>query len=136
MLTLHTIGLGILVGANWVVALRVLGLAPRAPVKAVMDLMPVALAGFLLNLITGVIFVAGMPGRFAGNFAFHMKMLFIVAAGLNALYFQLFLWPRDREAGPGEDVSRAGSVVGGISLFCWLAVAYFGRMLPSFEQAF
>lgn len=133
--TLHFIGLALLIGITGTLDLRLLGFMKGLPVKALMDLMPWALAGFVLNLMTGVIFVAGMPGRFVGNFAFNMKMLFIVAAGINALYFQLFLWPKDGEVGAGEDASRAAAVVGGVSLFCWLAVAYFGRMLP-FRQAF
>lgn len=133
---LHFIGLGLLVGITGTFDLRLLGFMKRVPVNALMDLMPWAIAGFVINLITGLFFVAGMPGRFMSNFAFNMKMLFILVAGVNALYFQFFLWPKERDVGPGQDASSAARVAAGVSLFCWVAVAYWGRMLPSFRVAF
>jgi hypothetical protein len=32
--------------------------------------------------------------------------------------------------GPGEDTPTSFKIVGGVSLFSWFAVLYFGRMLP------
>lgn len=133
---LHFIGLGLLVGITGTFDLRLLGFMKKVPVKTLMDLMPWAIAGFVINLITGVFFVAGMPGRFMSNSAFNVKMIFTVVAGVNALYFQIFLWPKVRDVGSDEDASTAAGVVAGISLFCWIAVAYWGRMLPSFREVF
>jgi len=125
----HFIGLALLVGASGVLNLRLLGFMKRVPVEALMDLMPWAIAGFTITLVTGIIFVGGTPGRFLGSFAFNMKMLFILAAGINVLYFQVFLWPKDRHVGSAQDASTSAAVVAGVSLFCWMAISYFGLLL-------
>jgi len=62
--TLHFIGLSLVVGVVGFFDLRLMGFMKRIPVVAVRDLMPFALAGFTLNLITGIIFLIGLPEQY------------------------------------------------------------------------
>jgi len=55
VLTLHTVGLGWLVGLNTVVNLRLLGVGKRVPFATFERLFPMMWWGFWLNLATGVI---------------------------------------------------------------------------------
>ncbi len=74
VLTLHTMGLGVLVGASTVLALRLLGCAPRIPLEPLQALFPIMWFGFWVNAITGVaLFVAdattkGTTTVFMANF--------------------------------------------------------------------
>src|ERR1051325_10959982 len=49
VLTLHTVGLGLLVGANWLLDLRVLGVWPRIPLVELVGSFRVMWIGFWIN---------------------------------------------------------------------------------------
>lgn len=55
VLTLHTLGLGVLVGASAVIDLRLLGAAPQIPIEPLRRLFPIMWAGFWVNAISGVL---------------------------------------------------------------------------------
>jgi hypothetical protein len=55
VLTLHTLGLGVLVGASTVIDLRLLGAAPQIPIEPLRRLFPIMWAGFWVNAISGVL---------------------------------------------------------------------------------
>src|SRR4051794_37440998 len=54
ILTMHTVGLGIVVGAAVVIDLRLLGVGPGIPLEEVGRVFPLFWTGFLINLISGV----------------------------------------------------------------------------------
>lgn len=59
VLTLHTMGMGVLVGASAVLDLRLVGCAPQIPLASLRKLFPIMWAGFWVNALTGVaLFVA------------------------------------------------------------------------------
>ena len=55
VLTLHTLGLGVLVGASAVIDLRLLGAAPHMPIEPLRRLFPIMWAGFWINAISGAL---------------------------------------------------------------------------------
>jgi len=59
--TIHFIGLSLVVGVAGFFDLRLMGFLKRVPVAAAWDLMPLAVVGFVLNLVTGIAFFVGMP---------------------------------------------------------------------------
>ena len=85
--TLHFMGLALLVGAVGILDLRMIGMAPGLPLASVQKLMPWAVLGFIVNLVTGALFFIGEPHQYVTNLAFLMKMLFIAAAGANVVLF-------------------------------------------------
>jgi hypothetical protein len=134
--TLHFLGLALLLGTVGFLDLRLMGFMKRVPVRAARDLMPFAIAGFVLNLVTGTIFLIGLPEQYVHNPAWWTKVIFLALAGANALLFETTLAARTATIGPGDDTPASAKVIGAVSLVSWLGVLYWGRMLPFIGNAF
>lgn len=134
--TLHFIGLSLLLGITGFFDLRLMGFFRRVSIGAAKELMPLALVGFAINAITGVVFLIGLPGQYANNRVWWFKIGFILLAGLNALIYDTRLSRTVLELEPGGDTPRAVKLIGLVSLVSWLAVLYCGRMLPFLGDAF
>ena len=80
ILTLHTTGMGILVGFNWALDLRLLGVARQIPVLAMEKFFKVMWIGFWVNLITGIVLLAADATTKMTSWVFGVKMFFIVLA--------------------------------------------------------
>jgi hypothetical protein len=135
--TLHFLGLALLVGTIGVLDLRLLGVAKGLPLAPFQRLVPLGVAAFALELLTGVVFFAGAPYQYLYNVAFQMKLIFIAVAGLNILIFYgAGVSRRTFAVGTGEAVPRAGRVAGAVSITMWIGVMYWGRMLTFFRPPF
>jgi len=128
--TLHFIGLILLMGSLVVIDLRFLGMAPRIPLNAVLGFLPLSFLGFVINLATGILFLFSDPYHYYENLSFRLKMLAVLLAGLNAIWFKLSL---NVESLPVESTGNPGMrirVIAGLSLLLWISVIVFGRMIP------
>jgi hypothetical protein len=134
----HFFGLALLFGMAAMLDLRMLGLGKGIAIgEFSRRMIPWAGAGFLLNVITGFIMFAGAPYMFSHNRAFGFKMLFIAVAGLNVLVFYVTGIARKVEAlGSGDDAPWSAKVIAGSSLFIWVGVMFWGRMLPFLGNSF
>ena len=138
--TLHFIGLCLLIGIVGSFDLRLLGVAKGLPLAALKRLLPWGVFGFVLCLITGGLFVGGIGANLVGDNAFdvimrdiylQLKLIFIFLAGINVLAFYLTGSARAVEAlGPGDDAPPLAKVIAGASLFLWIGVVVFGRLIP------
>jgi hypothetical protein len=127
---LHFMGVGVLIGVVGFFDLRLMGWMKRISPSAAMDLMPYAIVAFLVNLVTGTIFILGRPGAYVHAVSLWWKLLFVIIAGLNAIIFRFTLRDKTLQLGPGDDTSLAMKFIGATSLLSWFAVMYFGRMVP------
>jgi len=135
--TLHFMGLALLMGVVGVLDLRMLGMAKELPLGPLQRLMPWAILGFVINLITGFLFFAGYPTQYTHNVAFAFSLLFIGLAGVNViLLYVTGLYRRVDGVGAGQDVPAAAKLAAAASLFLWIGVMYWGRMLPFIGNAF
>jgi hypothetical protein len=135
--TLHFIGLSMLLGCIGVLDLRILGVGKSMPLEPVHKMVPWAIAGFGINVITGALFYIGAAHQYVHNLAFWLKMVFLAIAGLNVLAFYATGIRKKLVAiGPGEDAPIAAKVVSAVSIVSWLMVLYWGRMLPFVGNAF
>ena len=125
----HLVGMTLLVGVIGVIDLRVLGLAKGLPLAALHRLIPLALIGFAINLVTGFGFFAAEPYSFAAVPAFRLKLLLIVLAGLNALWFWISIYPHVHEWGPDTEAPALAKGISLISLGLWLGVIFAGRFI-------
>jgi hypothetical protein len=132
----HYIGLSLLFGTVVVFDARILGLAKAVPPAALHRLVPWGIAGFVLNLATGVTFFSGFPEQYAYNAAFHFKIVFLALAGANACLFYSAAFRQVRTLGAGEDAPALAKVVTAISLSSWVAVLVCGRLLTFFRPPF
>ena len=131
METLHFFGMCLLFGPIIVMDLRLLGFdRVRVPATALHTLVPLAMIGFAINLITGTAFFFGNPYRYAVNISFQLKMLLVLLAGLNVLYFWRMAAPVLAAGGPNDDPPYWLKAAGLSSLLLWTGVLAFGRLIP------
>jgi hypothetical protein len=126
----HFIGLSILLGSMLLIDIRLAGYWRSMSLGAVHRLLPWAILGFGINLITGVLFFFGDPERYVANIGFKIKMLLVVIAGLNAIYFKLKIDPDMASWGVDDDSTMQAKTVAYISLLSWFGVLLFGRLIP------
>lgn len=127
---LHFIGLSLLLGSLLVIDLRLAGFFRRIDIGATHKLLPWTFIGFSLNLITGILFVLGDPARYTANIGFRIKMLLVLLAGLNALWFYWKINPVMQSWGPHDDTPPLAKVIAFVSLATWTGVLLLGRLIP------
>ena len=132
--TLHFMGLSLLFGVAAMVDLRMLGMLKSVPFHAIHRLMPWGILGFGLNTITGMFFFVGAPQQYTQNTVFTWKMILMMLAALNVLYFTVLDEPWT--LGAGDDAPFTAKLVAVSSLILVLGVLYCGRMLPFLGNAF
>lgn len=125
--SLHFIGLCLLFGSLLLIDLRALGVSAATPFEVVEKFLFVAITGFVINLSTGIAFLFGDPERYFDNPSFQLKMVCIVLALLNAVYFSLSMKKRHKRI--TVDMKWAAA----LSLVLWVAVIVFGRLIPYVE---
>jgi uncharacterized membrane protein len=133
MENLHFTGLSILFGALLVIDLRVLGVTRVIPMRGALKLIPLAIFGFAINLVTGIAFYMGDPFRYTGNLAFQWKMALIIIAGINALWFWFGEHARLAKLAEGEDAEFSAKIIAALSLTIWVLVIVLGRLIPYLE---
>jgi hypothetical protein len=125
ILTLHTIGLGVLVGANAVIDFRLLGFAPRLPIPSLVPLYRFMWAGFIINAITGIMLFVSNATTKARQPVFYVKLALIALALLmTAAIRRTTVEP---EAPPSD--AHAGRRLAALSLAMWTAAIAAGRLM-------
>lgn len=126
----HFMGLCMLLGSLLVIDLRLVGFFKSIPLMATHKILPWTFVGFGINLVTGVLFFFGDPGRYTINIGFQIKMLLVFLAGLNALWFYLKIDKPMRTWDPYGDTPALAKVIGSLSLVIWFTVLACGRLIP------
>jgi hypothetical protein len=126
ILTLHTVGLGIVVGASAVIDFRLLGFAPRISLPSLSPLFRLIGWAFLLNAATGVILFMSDATTKSKQPVFYVKLTLIALALWNANSLRRGL----RDAGPDQPAS-AGRYrrLAVLSLILWAGAITAGRLM-------
>src|SRR5512143_2293281 len=80
ILSLHAMGLAIVVGINTVVALRLLGYLPEVQVNKMRQLFPWMYLGFTINAFSGLSLLAANASNDLHNWMFFVKLSMIARA--------------------------------------------------------
>jgi hypothetical protein len=127
VLTLHTVGLGLVVGLSVVIDLRLLGWSARTPLGAFAGLFPLIGWAFVLNAVTGgLLFMADASTK--GRQPLMAVKLALIALALGLTWRTRRMVHSARAGGAPPSVTLARGVAGG-SLFLWAAAIAAGRML-------
>ena len=127
VLTLHTAGLAILVGASWLLDLRLLGITSRnTPLSNFNWVFPTIIIGLIVNLLTGVLLFIKNATTWGVAVPFFVKMLLVVISVVLLLPIRKYTL-----AGNGGNVKVGGSVrlLAIASILAWTAAVTAGRML-------
>lgn len=127
VLLLHTIGMGLVVGVNAGIDLRILGLAPALPLAPMEKFFPILWAGFWVNTVTGVILVAQDATTKLTNPDFYVKMVFIALAIINLqmLKARVLQDPLVDK----KPLSSNAKILAVTSLIFWLGAITAGRLM-------
>src|SRR5690242_7996185 len=74
VLTLHTMGMAVLVGASFVINLRVLQVAGEIPLRRLAPLYRVIWAGFVINLLSGLVLFVTQAADRVRDPVFYIKL--------------------------------------------------------------
>jgi len=126
---LHIAGIALMLGNLVIFELRLFGLGAGIALRPLARLaLPLAVAGFAAIVVSGLLMFASQAGELLTNPAFRLKMLLLVAAGCNAVWFHARGSLARAEASPaGAD--PLGRLLGALSLALWLGVLACGRAI-------
>jgi hypothetical protein len=111
--------------------LRLMGLTFRdEPVsKLARRFLPWAWAGFLIQVITGLLLFSSEATKMYGNIGFDIKMLLILVAGINAFVFHEISY-RSVGKWDNDPVAPIGARAAGlISILLWFGIVAAGRWI-------
>jgi uncharacterized membrane protein len=131
---LHFVGLCLLFAVVLIVDLRILGMAKSLSFQSLYQLLPFGMLGFVINLITGMMFFIASTSQYTKSPILLWKIIFVFLGGINVLYFSLFdeAW----NIKPGGDAPVTAKLVAASAIFLWVGVLFFGHMLPFLGTAF
>jgi uncharacterized membrane protein len=129
--TVHIFGIILLVGATSILDLRLMGVTFREePVsKLARRFLPWAWAGFIIQVTTGLLLFSSEATKMYGNLGFDVKMLLILAAGINAFVFHEISY---RSVGRWDNdpvAPLAARAAGVISILLWFGIVAAGRWI-------
>jgi hypothetical protein len=129
--TLHLFGIVLLVGSTSALDLRLLGLSLRnqPTTQVAARLLPWAWAGFLVQIVTGLLLFSSEATKCYANIAFRLKMLMILLAGINAMVFH---WTAYRSVGKWDSSATTplgAKFAGAFSILLWFGIVAAGRWI-------
>ena len=130
--TVHLLGLVFSVGIIMWVDLRLLGLAMRhEPVSDVVEpLEPWAIGGFSIMFVSGLLLLYSEPLKCYTTLAFRLKVIMLILAALNVLYFKKSVYKSVSEW--DQNVPWRAKMVGVASLILWFGIIIAGRWTAYF----
>ena len=127
VVTLHTIGMGFLAGGSAAIDLRILGLAPRMPLKLMRQFLPILWLSFAINGLTGVLLLIAYPTKALTNPVFYVKVFLIVCAIW--LFHRVSVVALRAENIEQGEVTFQAKRLAWASLISWVALISAGRLL-------
>ena len=126
VLTLHTMGMAVLVGASWVLDLRLLGISRNVPLSAFRWVFRAVTVGLIVNVGTGVLLFAQRATTLATATPFLIKMCLVIAsvATLVPIRSQMF-----RGGAEQREVSGSARLLAIASILAWSGAITAGRLL-------
>jgi hypothetical protein len=133
ILGFHSVGMGIVVGVTLMLSLRLFGYYRGLPIEGALRLMPLAWAGFAVNLISGLILFIGQPRRELITMTFNLKILMIVLAVVTMALMQRTLRRTEvvayADGTAVEVVPETARTMALMANLFWLAAIISGRLI-------
>lgn len=149
LLTVHGLGMAVVVGVTAVISLRVLGFPAQVPLVAYRKLPPIIWGAFLFNFLSGLVLYIADAQALTFNVAYQIKMV-SVAVGLFLIWrLQSKVLAEavvgEAEAGTVEPSSRSGEglllprsakfLAAAVVLVWWISVLVSGRLVAYLAAA-
>lgn len=125
VLTLHTVGLAVLVGASTAVDLRFLGFGRQITLDQMERFFPAMWIGFWINAVSGVMLWAIDPTTKGTTILFMAKLAIIAVGVVLIVLLRREVYARGRAA----IVTPAAKAFAALSLLAWIAAIVTGRLM-------
>jgi len=133
VLTLHTMGMAVLVGASWVLDLRLLGFTRNVPLSAFRWVFRAVTVGLIVNLVTGALLFSQRATTWASSIPFLIKMGLVIASVATLVPLRSLVFRSDAEQRPSTDargeVSGSARLLAIASILAWSGAITAGRLL-------
>ena len=126
VLTLHTMGMAVLVGASWVLDLRLLGISGHVPLSAFRWVFRAVSVGLIVNFSTGVLLFAQRATSLGTAIPFLIKMGLVVASVATLVPMRSHVFQSDAEP---REVSGSARLLAIASILAWTGAITTGRLL-------
>jgi len=126
ILTLHTTGMAVLVGASWILDLRLLGIGRQIPLSAFRWVFRAAAIGLILNLPTGLLLFMYRATAWGTAIPFLVKMGLVVASAATLIPLRSLVLGSDAEQRAVNGNFRLLAVA---SIVLWASAVTAGRLL-------
>ena len=124
VLTLHTMGMAVLVGASWVLDLRLLGISRNVPLSAFRWVFRAVGIGLIVNLVTGILLFAGRATTWGTAIPFLVKMGLVIASAATLMPLRSHVFGSD-----AEQVTGRTRLLAIASILAWSGAITAGRLL-------
>lgn len=121
ILTLHTIGLALLMGISFALDLRLLGFGSESPVSPYARFYPFLWLGFWLNALSGIVLLMADATTKMINPVFYVKMALIALAVWNVTIIHKRMF--------GETLPANAKVLAWTSIVLWIGATTAGRLM-------
>ena len=91
-------------------------------------LLPWAMVGLAINIVTGMLFFLAAPAQYTQNPAFVWKIGLMLIAGVTLLYPTMC--NQGGELTPDDRAPLIGRIIAAGSICLWIGVIFLGRFLP------
>lgn len=129
ILTIHSVGLALLVGLLFVIDLRVLGLGRGMPIASLRRYMKVVWIGFAANAVSGTLLFCISPLKFLDSTMFRFKLSFIFVGLVLAWLLNSSLLKVGDEYASVSNPTVQQRTLAALSIACWLSAIVTGRWL-------
>ena len=123
----HYVGMAMLFGVALIFLFRMLGIIKGISFRALHRLLPAGIIGFVINVITGMVFFAAAPQLYVGHNGFRIKVVGILLTTAPILYFTMFDAPWKLGADDNPPVTMKIAAVAMFALT--VVVMFYGRFL-------
>jgi hypothetical protein len=132
ILTVHVLTLCLVVGITAMLDLRLMGLTlRRVPTSEVMTrLLPWAVAGFVLMIVSGALLFYADPANKYRNIFFRLKMVTLILVVLNAWLFHRRTYCNVANWDLNLVPPKRARMAAGLSLALWAVMITLGRLIP------
>jgi hypothetical protein len=119
-------GMAVLVGASWVLDLRLLGISRNVPLSAFRWVFRAVMIGLIVNLVTGFLLFAQRATTWGTSIPFLIKMCLVIASVATLLPIRSHVSRSDAEQ---WEVSGSARLLAIASILAWSGTVTAGRLL-------
>lgn len=130
MITLHSVGLAVVVGLAVAIDLRLLGRFRGIPLTSLRTFFTIAWLGFLVNFLSGAaLFASQAASHYISNVPFLTKIGFVIAGAATIGYLQPAVAKLGEGTGADSVLPAGAKAAAVISLIVWAGATVTGRLI-------